>query len=68
MKQRSWAAFAHEPGLVELLTGESEPEVLEPRFESSLFRDAEGFLNNAQHFLSLVNEVLEERKKTGVIQ
>ncbi len=65
MKQRCWEGFAHEPGLVELLTGEVRPKKFEPRNESSLFRDAEGYLNNAQHFLSLIGEVVKECNGTA---
>ena len=62
MKRRSWGELASRQDLWELLTGEQSQSQKESRSEASLFRDAESFLNNAQHFLSLIEEVVIKRK------
>jgi hypothetical protein len=68
--QRRWEKFEEEKNLEhmsdlkKLLLGEGnrvEPNT-EPGSQSSLFRDAEGFLNNAQLYLTLVQQVVEGRR------
>ncbi len=63
MQRRDWGELANRMDLIELLTGSpSLPDKEDERSESSLFRDAEAFLNNAQRFLSLIEEVVNARK------
>ena len=57
MARRSWGQLSDRSDLIELLTGK-RPISYTPRSESSLFRDAEGYLNNAQYFLSLIEKVV----------
>ena len=65
MQRRDWGELANRMDLIELLTGSpSLPDKEDERSESSLFRDAEAFLNNAQRFL-FPNRRSRERAQSG---
>jgi hypothetical protein len=65
MRRHSWKGIAKD--LIKLLTGRDAPlqppasDSQELRSGSSLFRDAEEYLNNAQRFLTLIEEVTLQR-------